>query len=98
VLENLKTGELTEVKADAEDGMMGIFVFIGYEPKTKIFEGILNLDNGYIVTDDDMNTNIKGVFAAGDIRSKSLRQVVTAASDGAVAAVQAEKYLEGMSL
>ena len=53
----------------------------------------ITMENGYIVTDDDMNTNIKGVFAAGDVRKKSLRQVVTAAADGAIAASQAEHYL-----
>ena len=54
------------------------------------------MDNGYIRTDDNMHTNIPGVFAAGDIRVKSLRQVVTAAADGAIAAMQAEKYLAEM--
>lgn len=93
VLENLKTGELTEVFADEEDGIFGIFVFIGYTPKTKIFEGIIDMDKGYIVTDENMRTNIKGVYAAGDVRVKSLRQVVTAAADGAIAAVQVEKFL-----
>jgi thioredoxin reductase (NADPH) len=93
VLENLKTGELTEVEADEDDGIFGIFVFIGYTPKTKIFEGIINMENGYIVTDADMKTNIEGVYAAGDVRVKSLRQVVTAAADGAIAAVQAEKFI-----
>lgn len=94
IIENVKTGELTEVKADEDDGTFGIFVFIGYVPKTKIFEDILELQKGYIVTDENMNTNIEGVYAVGDIRVKSLRQVVTAAADGAIAAVQAEKYLE----
>jgi len=94
VLENLKTGELTEIVADEDDGIFGIFVFIGYTPKTKIFEGIIDLDKGYIVTDEDMRTNIKGIYAVGDVRVKSLRQVVTAAADGAIAAVQAEKYIE----
>jgi thioredoxin reductase (NADPH) len=93
VLENLKTGELTEVFADEDDGIFGIFVFIGYTPKTKIFEGIIDLENGYIVTDENMKTNIEGVYAAGDVRVKSLRQVVTAAADGAIAAVQAEKFI-----
>ncbi len=51
------------------------------------------MENHYIVTDDNMNTDIPGVFAAGDIRAKSLRQIVTAAADGAIAATQAEKYL-----
>ena len=94
VLENVKTGEQTEVFADEEDGTFGIFVFIGYEPKTKLYEGILNIDKGYIVADENMKTNVEGVYAAGDIRVKSLRQVVTAAADGAIAAVQAEKYIE----
>jgi len=93
VLENLKTGELTEVVADEDDGIFGIFVFIGYTPKTKIFEGMIDLEKGYIVTDADMKTNIEGVYAAGDVRAKSLRQVVTAAADGAIAAVVAEKFL-----
>lgn len=93
VLENLKTGEITEVVADEDDGIFGIFVFIGYLPKTQLFEGIIQLENGYIVTDEDMKTNIEGVYAAGDVRVKSLRQVVTAAADGAIAAVQAEKYI-----
>lgn len=96
VLENIKTGELTEIVADEDDGTFGIFVFIGYEPKTKLFEGILNIENGYLVTDENMKTNIEGVYAAGDIRVKSLRQVVTAAADGAIAAVQAEKYIENI--
>lgn len=93
VLENLKTGELTEVVADEDDGIFGIFVFIGYTPKTKIFEGVIDMDRGYIVTDENMKTNVEGVYASGDVRVKSLRQVVTAAADGAIAAVQAEKFL-----
>lgn len=93
VLKNLKTGEMTELVADEDDGIFGVFVFIGYTPKTKIFEGIIHMDKGYIVTDENMKTNIEGVYAAGDVRLKSLRQVVTAAADGAIAAVQAEKFL-----
>lgn len=93
VLENLKTGELTELVADEDDGIFGVFVFIGYTPKTNIFEGIIDMDKGYIVTDENMKTNVEGVYAAGDVRLKSLRQVVTAAADGAIAAVQAEKFL-----
>lgn len=94
VLENLKTGELTEYHADEEDGTFGIFVFIGFVPKTKLFEGKVDMDkNGYIITDENMKTNIEGVYAAGDLRVKSLRQVVTAAADGAIAAMQAEKYI-----
>ncbi len=94
VVKNVKTGELTEITADEEDGTFGIFVFIGFRPNSELFEGKVEMDGKYILTDDDMKTNIPGVFAAGDIRKKSLRQVVTAAADGAIAAVQAGKYIE----
>lgn len=95
VIKNTKTGELTEVKADEEDGTFGIFVFIGFKPSSELFKGKVAMDEkGYIITDPDMKTDIPGVFAAGDIREKSLRQVVTAAADGAIAAVQAGKYIE----
>lgn len=93
VVENVKTGEKTEIVANEEDGTFGIFVFVGLVPTTELFEGKLEMENGYIVTDEDMRTNIPGVFAAGDCRKKSLRQVVTATADGAIAAVQAEKYI-----
>ncbi|MEF9953740.1 MAG: thioredoxin-disulfide reductase [Clostridium sp.] len=92
-VKNVKTGELTRVDADPDDGMFGVFGFIGNNPRSELFEGILDMDHGYIKTDDNMHTNIPGVFAAGDIRVKSLRQVVTAAADGAIAAMQAEKYI-----
>ena len=65
-------------------------------PNSTLFEGQIDMDYGYIKTDDNMHTNIEGVYAAGDIRVKSLRQVVTAAADGAIAAMQAEKYLAEM--
>ncbi|MCG8541684.1 MAG: thioredoxin-disulfide reductase [Clostridia bacterium] len=95
VLKNRETGELTEYKAHEDDGTFGVFPFIGYLPLSDIFKDIIDMDNGgYIITDSDMKTNLNGVFAAGDIRQKSLRQVVTAVSDGAIAAVQAEKYIE----
>ena len=90
---NTKTGELTDIEADPDDGMFGLFGFIGYNPRSELFEGMVDMENGYIKTDDNMHTNIPGVFAAGDIRVKSLRQVVTAAADGAIAAMQAEKYI-----
>ena len=93
IVENVKTGERREVKADAGDGMFGVFVFIGFKPQTQLYEGKLEMENHYILTDDNMRTGIPGVFAAGDIRAKSLRQVVTATADGAIAATQAEKYL-----
>lgn len=96
VVEDVKTGVQREILADEEDGIFGVFVFIGYKPNTTIFEGKVALDHGYIKTDDDMKTEIPGVFAAGDLRVKSLRQVVTAAADGAIAAQEAGKYIESM--
>lgn len=95
VVKDTVTGETREIVANEEDGTFGVFVFIGFEPHGELFEGKVEMKNGYIVTDDNMKTNIPGVFAAGDIRVKSLRQVVTAAADGAIAATQAEKYIEG---
>ncbi|MBR2131461.1 MAG: thioredoxin-disulfide reductase [Oscillospiraceae bacterium] len=92
-VKNVKTGELTTIEADEDDGLFGLFGFIGYNPNSQLFDGMLEMQNGYIVTDADMHTNIPGVFAAGDIRVKSLRQVVTAAADGAIAAMQAEHYI-----
>jgi thioredoxin reductase (NADPH) len=92
---NVKDGSETEINADPNDGTFGIFVFIGYKPATELYQEKLNLDEkGYIITDVDMKTNVNGVYAAGDIRQKSLRQVITAAADGAIAAVQAGKYIE----
>ena len=90
---NVKTDEVTEIEADEDDGLFGLFGFIGFLPNTALFEGQVDMEKGYIVTDDDMRTNIPGVFAAGDLRMKSLRQVVTAAADGAIAATQAYKYV-----
>lgn len=95
-VKNVKTGELTVIRVPEADGMLGLFGFVGYLPNTELFQEALPLENGYIRTDEDMRTAIPGVFAAGDVRVKSLRQVVTAAADGAVAAVQAERYLMGI--
>ena len=94
VVENVKTGERTELHAAPEDGMLGLFVFIGFQPKTELYEGKVAMEHGYILTDEEMRTDVPGVFAAGDLRKKSLRQVITAAADGAIAAVQAGKYME----
>jgi len=89
IVRNVKTGELKEVKTD------GVFIFIGMKPSTEIFKGLIEMDErGYILTDENMRTNIEGVFAAGDCRAKLLRQIVTAAADGAIAAVAAERYIE----
>ena len=90
---NVRTGETTVLRAPEEDGMMGLFGFVGYLPNTELFAGKLELENGYIRTDGDMRTEGPGVFAAGDVRVKSVRQVVTAASDGAIAAIQAERFI-----
>jgi len=96
-LENYETGVCTEIWADPNDGLMGIFVFVGYIPETQIIKDQVKLDkSGYIITDEMMQTDIPGVYAAGDIRVKVLRQVVTATADGAIAAVQAEKYVDAL--
>ncbi len=94
IIENVKTSELKELKSDNNDPI-GVFIFIGYIPQTNIFKDKIAMNYGYIITDDDMKTNIEGVFAAGDIRDKSVRQMVTACGDGCTAAVIANRYLEG---
>ena len=96
IVKNTKTGELTTIEADPDDGIFGLFGFIGLLPNTGLFEGQIDMENGYVLTDDNMHTNLPGVFAAGDLRKKSLRQVVTAAADGAIAAMQAEKYIANL--
>ncbi|MDR2163222.1 MAG: thioredoxin-disulfide reductase [Clostridiales Family XIII bacterium] len=94
VVENVKTGEVKEIVPHGNDSTMGVFIFVGNRPQTKVFEGVLDIDGGYIVTDSDMRTSVPGVFAAGDVRKKDLRQVVTAAADGAIAAFMAERELQ----
>ncbi len=94
IVRNVKTGEVRTIEADEKDGMFGVFGFIGTIPNSYLFEGKVEMnESGYIVTDDDMHTDIPGVYAVGDIRVKSLRQVVTAAADGAIAAIQVERSL-----
>ncbi|MBU5591355.1 thioredoxin-disulfide reductase [Clostridium sp. MSJ-4] len=89
VLKNVNTGEISELKVD------GCFVFVGYLPITELFKDKIKLnDRGDIITDEEMRCDVPGVFAAGDVREKTLRQVVTAAADGAIAATTAEKYIE----
>ncbi|MGB9813767.1 MAG: FAD-dependent oxidoreductase [Thermovenabulum sp.] len=88
ILRNVKTGEKIPVKVD------GCFLFIGYLPNTDIFKGILNMtERGYIITNENMETNIPGVFACGDVREKTLRQVATSVGDGAIAGFMAERYI-----
>ena len=87
-VKNLKSGEEREIALD------GIFVSIGRKPNTYLFEGQIELDkNGYIVADETTRTSLDGVYAIGDVRTKALRQVVTAVSDGAVAVHFAEEYI-----
>jgi thioredoxin reductase (NADPH) len=93
-VKNVKTNEVTKILADEDDGLFGLFVFLGYIPNSSLFEEFISLENGYVITNEDMHTGIPGVYAAGDIRVKDLRQVVTAAADGAIAAMQAVKYVE----
>jgi thioredoxin reductase (NADPH) len=91
-VENVGTGESRVIEAAAGDNF-GLFIFVGMRPTSDLFGMELDTENGYIITDERMRTNIPGVFAAGDIRSKLLRQVVTATADGAIAAIEAEKYM-----
>ena len=97
IVKNIKTGEVTEITApDGE--IFGVFGFVGFLPKTDLFVDKLEMQDGYIIGNEDMHTNIKGVFVAGDCRLKSLKQVITAAADGAIAATQAEKYIEHLEV
>jgi len=92
-IRNNKTDEVSRLDIN------GLFIAIGYIPNNELVKGKIELNEwGYIKTDDKMRTNIPGVFAAGDVREKNLRQVVTAASDGAAAAHSAEQYLTGKKL
>ncbi len=89
---NTETGEITEYRADAGD-TFGVFVFAGYTPDTALIKGVAELnEQGYVITDSAQKTNIDGLYAAGDVCIKPLRQVVTATGDGALAATELEKY------
>ena len=93
---NTKTGEIHEYKAEAGDNI-GVFVFAGYSPATNLVKELVELDEaGYVVTDRVQKTNVDGVYAAGDVCIKPLRQVVTAVGDGALAATELEKYAAGL--
>ena len=89
---NTQTGEITEYQS--QDGeTFGVFVFAGYEPATDLVKGLVRLDDkGYVITDGTLKTSVEGVYAAGDVCIKPLRQVVTATGDGALAATELEKY------
>jgi thioredoxin reductase (NADPH) len=91
-LRNVKTGEERYLP------VQGVFIFVGYLPNSGLIEGLLEQDDqGFVVTDTEMETSMPGVFAAGDIRSKRLRQVSTAVGDGATAAYAAERYIESIT-
>lgn len=93
---NTRTGEVTTYEADAGD-TFGVFVFAGYEPATALIKDLAEIDPlGYVITDKSQQTSIKGLYAAGDVCVKPLRQVVTAVSDGALAATELEKYAASM--
>lgn len=89
LVKNVKTNEVKEFQTEA------VFIFVGISPRTQFLKGLVQMDDGgYILTNEDCETSVKGVFAAGDCRKKLLRQCITAAGDGATAAFAAEKYLE----
>jgi thioredoxin reductase (NADPH) len=88
-VKNVKTGEIKEFPTD------GAFLFVGLLPRTQFLKGLVQMDEaGYIITNDNCETSVKGIFAAGDCRKKLLRQIATGVGDGATAAFAAEKYLE----
>ena len=92
VFKNVKTGKLSEIAVD------GVFIFLGYLPETKPVENIVKIaESGHIMTDSECRTSTEGLFAAGDIREKLVRQVSTAVGDGAIAAVAAEHYITSHS-
>lgn len=88
-VQNLSTSEISELSVS------GLFVAVGNNPSTQLFSELAT-DNGYILTDETMSTNLRGVYAAGDVRKKSLRQIVTACSDGAVAADEVVKFVNSL--
>jgi len=88
-VKNLKTGEVTE------HDIQGVFLFVGLLPRTQFLRGLVETDeDGYVLTGENGETSVKGIFAAGDCRKKLVRQIATAVGDGATAACAAEKYLE----
>ena len=94
---NRATGQ-TETWKPVDGGTFGVFVFAGYVPATDLVRGVVELDDyGYVVTHGYLETSVPGVYAAGDLRAKNLRQVVTAPADGAIAAVELERYAKRMS-
>jgi thioredoxin reductase (NADPH) len=90
-IKNVQTGEEKVLPVH------GLFIYIGMVPATDFLKGLVKLDeNGYIFTDENMETSCKGIYAVGDVRNKAVRQVTTAAGDGTIAAVMAEKYIKSI--
>ncbi len=88
-IKNVKTGEQSSLE------VAGVFIYVGYNPNTGFLKGLVDLnDNNYIITDENMSSSSPGIFAAGDVRAKPLKQIATAVGDGAIAGVSAEKYIE----
>lgn len=86
-VKNVKTGECTDLEVS------GVFIAVGIIPNSQPYEGLVQMENGYICADESCETSVSGIFAAGDVRTKSLRQILTAAADGANAVTSAERYL-----
>jgi thioredoxin reductase (NADPH) len=96
-IRDFNTGE-TKAWKPADGGTFGVFVFAGYVPQTALVKGVVELDpQGYVLTHGYLETSVPGIYAAGDLRVKNLRQVVTATADGAIAAVELERYAQQMS-
>ncbi len=93
VVENLKTKECTTILPGEGTNDFIVFPYVGLTPKTQIFQGQVDMENGFIKANESLETSCPGVFVAGDVRVKTLRQVITAAADGAIAAVEAENYI-----
>jgi thioredoxin reductase (NADPH) len=91
LIKDVRSGNTSQLDVE------GVFIYVGHSPSADLVKGLVEVDGkGYIVTDEEMRTRTPGLFAAGDVRKKLLRQVVTAVADGAIAAVSAEKYIEGL--
>ncbi len=89
MLKNVQTGEITKHETD------GVFIYVGLIPNVEIFKKYIKTDeNGFVLADEHMETNVKGVYVVGDIRKTPLRQIVTAAADGAIAVIDMTKYFD----
>ena len=95
--DTVKALHIRDLETDERSSLevMGVFIYVGWKPNTGFIKGLLKLDSeGYIITGNDMSTSVDGIFAAGDVRTKSLKQISTAVGDGATAAIMAGKYIE----